>query len=166
MAAELISGRKASMKRTTSESDVYVELDLDGTGSGDISTGVPFYDHMLDALARHSLMNLSVTATGDTHIDVHHTVEDVAITLGQVFQVALEECSGIIDYGEGTIPLHEAVARASARLIVRLYFIPQGETTAKISTLFGGLFSCVMNRNVLESLRYIAAINVYIALLR
>ncbi|HIW47413.1 MAG TPA: imidazoleglycerol-phosphate dehydratase HisB [Candidatus Yaniella excrementigallinarum] len=166
MAAELISGRKASMKRTTSESDVYVELDLDGTGSGDISTGVPFYDHMLDALARHSLMNLSVKATGDTHIDVHHTVEDVAITLGEVFKVALGEKRGIRRYGEATIPMDEALARASVDLSGRPYFIHEGETEAQIYHLIGGHFTGAMTRHVFESFSYHAAINVHIDLLR
>ena len=79
--AELLSGRRARMERATSESTVVVELDLDGTGVADISTSVPFYDHMLTALAKHSLIDLTVQATGDTHIDVHHTVEDVALSL-------------------------------------------------------------------------------------
>lgn len=154
------------MKRTTSESDVYVELDLDGTGSGDISTGVPFYDHMLDALARHSLMNLSVKATGDTHIDVHHTVEDVAITLGEVFKVALGEKRGIRRYGEATIPMDEALARASVDLSGRPYFIHEGETEAQIYHLIGGHFTGAMTRHVFESFSYHAAINVHIDLLR
>ena len=89
MAAELISGRRARMTRTTSESDVHVEMDLDGTGRAEISTSVPFYDHILTALSRHSQIDLTVRATGDTHIDVHHTVEDVAITLGEVLKTAL-----------------------------------------------------------------------------
>ncbi len=166
MAAELVSGRKALMKRTTSESDVYVELDLDGTGNGDISTGVPFYDHMLDALARHSLMNLTVKATGDTHIDVHHTVEDVAITIGEVFKVALGEKRGIRRYGEATIPMDEALARASVDLSGRPYFIHEGETEAQVYHLIGGHFTGAMTRHVFESFSYHAAINVHIDLLR
>ena len=100
MAAELISGRRARMTRTTSESDVYVEMDLDGTGRAEISTTVPFYDHMLTALSRHSQIDLTVRATGDTHIDVHHTVEDVAITLGEVLKTALGDKSGIRRFGD------------------------------------------------------------------
>src|SRR5690625_3103674 len=132
MAAELISGRKASMKRTTSESHVYVEVDLDGTGTSKISTGVPFYDHMLDALSRHSLMDLTVEATGDIQVDVHHTVEDVAITLGEVFKVALGDKRGIRRYGEATIPMDEALARAVVDLSGRPYFIHEGESEAQI----------------------------------
>src|SRR5690625_2932806 len=89
MAAELISGRKASMKRTTSESDVYVEVDLDGTGTSKISTGLPYYGHMLHSLIQHSLIVLYVEATGDIQVVVHHTLEDVAIILGEVLKVAL-----------------------------------------------------------------------------
>lgn len=87
MGAELLSGRRASMTRTTSESNVSVEADLDGTGQSQISTSVPFYDHMLTAVSKHSLIDLTVTASGDTHIDVHHVVEDVAITLGEVLKL-------------------------------------------------------------------------------
>ena len=90
MAAEIVSGRRARMQRTTSESDVRVELDLDGTGVADISTSVPFYDHMLTALAKHAQMDLTVHATGDTHIDVHHTVEDTSIVIGQAIAEALD----------------------------------------------------------------------------
>ena len=111
MAAELISGRRARMTRTTSESDVYVEMDLDGTGRAEISTTVPFYDHMLTALSRHSQIDLTVRATGDTHIDVHHTVEDVAITLGEVLKTALGDKSGIRRFGEASVPLDEALSR-------------------------------------------------------
>ena len=82
--------RTARIERTTSESDVVVELDLDGTGATDISTTVPFYDHMLTALGKHSLIDLTVRATGDTHIDVHHTVEDTAICIGEALRAALE----------------------------------------------------------------------------
>ena len=82
-------GRTARMERTTSESSVLVEINLDGTGVSDISTSVPFYDHMLTALSKHSLIDMTVKATGDTHIDVHHTVEDVAITFGEVLRTAL-----------------------------------------------------------------------------
>lgn len=166
MAAELISGRKASMKRTTSESDVYVELDLDGTGTSEISTGVPFFDHMLDALTRHSLMDLTVQATGDTHIDVHHTVEDTAITLGEVFKVAMGDKRGIRRYGESTIPMDEALARAVVDLSGRPYFIHDGESEAQVYHLIGGHFTGAMTRHVFESFSHHAAINVHIDLLR
>ena len=100
-------GRTARMERTTSESSVLVEINLDGTGVSDVSTSVPFYDHMLTALSKHSLIDMTVKATGDTHIDVHHTVEDVAITFGEVLRTALGNKAGIRRFGEATVPLDE-----------------------------------------------------------
>ena len=86
MTVDTTTGRTARLERITSESSVLVELDLDGTGRSEISTTVPFYDHMLTALSKHSLIDLTVQATGDTHIDAHHTVEDVAITIGELLE--------------------------------------------------------------------------------
>lgn len=102
MSAESLGGRKARMERVTSESSVFVELDLDGTGKSEISTSVPFFDHMLTALSKHSLIDLTVRATGDTHIDVHHTVEDTAITIGEVLRTALGNKAGIRRFGTAT----------------------------------------------------------------
>ena len=107
--------RTARVERATSETKLVVELDLDGTGVGDISTGVGFYDHMLTALAKHSGMDLTVRADGDLHIDAHHTVEDVAIALGQAFAEALGDKRGITRYGDATIPMDEVLAQAAAR---------------------------------------------------
>jgi imidazoleglycerol-phosphate dehydratase len=95
-----------------SESSVLVEINLDGSGVSDISTSVPFYDHMLTALSKHSLIDMTVKATGDTHIDAHHTVEDVAITFGEVLRTALGNKAGIRRFGEATVPLDEALAHA------------------------------------------------------
>ena len=104
--------RTARIERTTSESSVVVEIDLDGAGATDISTTVPFYDHMLTALGKHSLIDLTVRATGDTHIDVHHTVEDTAICIGEALRIALGDKRGIRRFGEATVPLDEALAQA------------------------------------------------------
>lgn len=112
MSAELIGARRARMERVTSESSVFVELDLDGSGVSEISTTVPFFDHMLTALSKHSLIDLTVRATGDTHIDVHHTVEDTAITIGEVLRVALGNKAGIRRFGTSYAPLDEALARS------------------------------------------------------
>ncbi|MGJ0387557.1 imidazoleglycerol-phosphate dehydratase, partial [Paenarthrobacter nicotinovorans] len=106
------AARTARMERTTSESSVLVEINLDGSGISDISTSVPFYDHMLTALCKHSLIDMTVKATGDTHIDAHHTVEDVAITFGEVLRTALGDKAGIRRFGEATVPLDEALAHA------------------------------------------------------
>ena len=107
-----MSARTARVERETSESKVLVEVDLDGTGRHDISTGVGFYDHMLTAFARHSLVDLTVQTSGDTHIDAHHTVEDTAIVLGQALRQALGDKVGIRRFGDATVPLDEALVQA------------------------------------------------------
>ena len=103
--------RKARIERTTSESTITVELDLDGTGASSISTGVGFYDHMLTALSKHSLIDLTVDAVGDVHIDGHHVVEDTAIVIGQALAGALGDKKGIRRFGDAIVPLDEALAR-------------------------------------------------------
>ena len=108
--------RTARIERTTSESSVLVELDLDGTGRTDVSTTVPFWDHMLTALGKHSLIDLRVRATGDTDIDVHHTVEDTAICIGEALRVALGDKRGITRFGDALVPLElNQIGRASCR---------------------------------------------------
>ncbi|MGZ8769586.1 MAG: imidazoleglycerol-phosphate dehydratase, partial [Aeromicrobium sp.] len=104
--------RTARIERKTSESHVVVEIDLDGTGTNDIETGVGFYDHMLTALSRHSLIDLKVIAEGDIHIDAHHTVEDTAICIGEAIREALGDKVGIRRYGDAIVPLDEAIAQA------------------------------------------------------
>jgi imidazoleglycerol-phosphate dehydratase len=103
--------RDALVTRKTSETDIRVRLALDGAGQSQIQTGIGFFDHMLEALARHSLYDLEIEAKGDLHIDAHHTVEDVGIVLGQAFAKALGDRAGIRRYGEATVPLDEALAR-------------------------------------------------------
>src|SRR5687768_9129630 len=101
--------RSAIRKRVTKETSVEVELELDGTGTTDCTTGIPFYDHMLDQLGRHGGFDLVVRATGDLHIDTHHTVEDVAITLGEAFREAVGDKAGIRRFASGRFPLDEAL---------------------------------------------------------
>src|SRR4029079_8926389 len=100
--------RVAARHRSTKETTIDVSIDLDGTGVTDVSTGIPFYDHMLDQLGRHSGFDLRVQATGDLHIDTHHTVEDVAITVGEAFREALGDKRGIRRFASGRFPLDEA----------------------------------------------------------
>lgn len=166
MVAELISNRRARMQRTTSESNVFVELDLDGTGSSDISTSVPFFDHMLTALAKHSQMDLVVKASGDTHIDVHHTVEDVAITIGEVLKVALGDKRGIRRFGEASVPLDEALSRAVVDLSGRPYLVHEGEPEGQQYHLIGGHFTGSMTRHVFEALTFHASICVHLDVVR
>ena len=103
--------RSAEVRRDTLETRIVVRLDLDGTGTARLDTGVPFLEHMLDQVARHGLLDLDVRAEGDLHIDDHHTVEDIGITLGQAFHRALEDKRGIRRYGHAYVPLDEALSR-------------------------------------------------------
>ncbi len=101
--------RAATITRTTKETDITLELDLDGTGKTEVDTGVPFFDHMLDAFGRHGLFDLKVNAVGDVEIDAHHTVEDVGIVLGQAFATALGDKRGITRFGSAFVPMDEAL---------------------------------------------------------
>lgn len=103
--------RRASVNRDTLETRIEVSVDLDGSGRGEFTTGVPFLEHMLDQIARHGLIDLKVSAAGDTHIDDHHTVEDIGITFGQAVKQALGERKGISRYGHAYVPLDEALSR-------------------------------------------------------
>jgi imidazoleglycerol-phosphate dehydratase len=103
--------RIAQVTRNTSETQVSISLNLDGTGKSELNSGVPFLDHMLDQIARHGLIDLNVQATGDTHIDDHHTVEDVGITLGQAIAQAIGDKKGLTRYGHSYVPLDEALSR-------------------------------------------------------
>lgn len=108
--------RQATRNRTTKETDISLSLDLDGTGKTDIDTGVPFFDHMLDAFGRHGLFDLIVKATGDIDVDAHHTVEDVGIVLGEAFAQALGEKRGINRFGSSYVPMDEALVLAACDL--------------------------------------------------
>jgi imidazoleglycerol-phosphate dehydratase len=115
--------RKASLRRTTKETDVEVAVDLDGTGNAAISTGIGFLDHMLDLLARHSRIDLHVTARGDLHIDHHHTTEDVGIALGQALKQALGDMKGITRYADVHVPMDEALTRVAIDISGRPFLV-------------------------------------------
>ena len=115
--------RQATINRKTAETEITVEIDLDGTGSYDNKTGVGFFDHMLDQLARHALIDMKVRATGDLHIDDHHTVEDTGIALGQALREALGDKRGIRRYGECQLPMDEAQVRCALDLSGRAYLV-------------------------------------------
>src|SRR6187399_3379562 len=106
-----LPGRTARIDRKTAETQITVEVNLDGEGRADLLTGVPFLDHMLDQLARHGMLDLVVRAEGDLHIDAHHTVEDIGITLGQAVAKALGDKGGLVRYGHAYVPLDEALSR-------------------------------------------------------
>lgn len=119
--------RKASLRRTTKETDVEVAVDLDGTGASEIETGVGFFDHMLDLLARHSRIDLTVTAKGDLHIDHHHTTEDVGIALGQAVKRALGDMKGITRYADVHLPMDEALTRVAMDISGRPFLVFKAE---------------------------------------
>jgi imidazoleglycerol-phosphate dehydratase len=115
--------RKAIVKRKTKETDITLELNLDGTGANKVSTTIPFMDHMLSLMAKHGLMDLKLKARGDTHVDFHHTVEDVGIVLGQALKKALGNMKGIRRYGAASVPMDEALAQASLDISGRPYLV-------------------------------------------
>ena len=115
--------RKAEITRKTKETDIQLTIDLDGRGDGKVDTGVPFLDHMLDLFARHGMFDLAVICKGDLHIDDHHTVEDIAICLGQAFAKALGEKKGIVRYGSAYVPMDETLARSVVDLSGRSYLV-------------------------------------------
>ncbi|MBE3583366.1 MAG: imidazoleglycerol-phosphate dehydratase HisB [Limnochordaceae bacterium] len=115
-------GRQARVERKTAETDITVELDLDGVGTSQVRTGIGFFDHMLDALARHSLFNLKVEATGDLQVDGHHLVEDTAICLGRALEGALGAKGGLVRFGWAAVPMDDAFVLAAVDLSGRPYF--------------------------------------------
>ena len=157
--------RTATVSRTTRESSVELTLDIDGTGQVDVSTSVPFFDHMLTALGTHARFDLTVRATGDTHIDAHHTVEDTAIVLGQALREALGDKRGFARFGDAMVPLDEALAQAVVDLSGRPYCVHTGESEAQALHLIGGHFTGSLTRHVFESIAHHAAICLHIRLL-
>jgi imidazoleglycerol-phosphate dehydratase len=115
--------RRATLSRKTAETDISVSVNLDGSGQYKMSTGIGFFDHMLDQLARHSLIDMQITASGDLHIDDHHTVEDVGITLGQALAQALGDKKGIRRYGSCLLPMDDALVRVALDLSARPFLI-------------------------------------------
>ncbi len=121
--------RTASVERNTKETQISVSLDLDGTGQYDVSTGIGFLDHMLEQLSRHSLIDLTVKAEGDLHIDFHHTTEDTGIAIGEAFAMALGDRKGITRYGSAYIPMDETLSRVALDISNRPYLIWRVEFT-------------------------------------
>ena len=160
--------RTAEVIRNTSESNVRVLIDLDGTGASSISTSVGFYDHMLTALSRHSLIDMTIQATGDTHIDGHHVVEDTAIALGQALLMALGDKAGITRFGEATVPLDEALASCVIDISGRGYAVCSGEPDQQAYARIGGsgvVYMGSMTRHVIESLASNAAMCIHMRVL-
>jgi imidazoleglycerol-phosphate dehydratase len=164
------SPRTATMERQTSESKVRVQLNLDGTGRSSISTGVGFFDHMLGALAKHSLIDMDVESTGDLHIDAHHTVEDTAIVLGQTMRTALGDKQGIRRFGDAVVPLDEALAAAVVDVSGRPYCVHTGEPAGQEKVLIGGgsggvAYPGSLTRHVLETFAFHAQICLHVTVM-
>jgi len=140
--------RFARIERGTKESKVLVEIELDGTGATDISTGVPFYDHMLDQLGRHGLMDLTVRTEGDVEVDIHHTVEDTSIALGEAFRAAMGDKSGIRRFGDALVPLDETLVQVAVDLSGRPYLVHH---EPEIVELIGGTYDTAMTKHIWES---------------
>ncbi|MFT3872125.1 MAG: imidazoleglycerol-phosphate dehydratase HisB [Nocardioides sp.] len=157
--------RSAICDRETRESKVHVEVDLDGTGRAEVSTGVGFYDHMLTAFARHSLVDLTVETVGDTHIDAHHTVEDTAIVLGQALREALGDKSGIRRFGDALVPLDEALVQCAVDVSGRPYCVHVGEPEGQEYVVVGGDYAGSLTRHVFETLAFHAHLAVHIRVL-
>ena len=159
----MTTDRRARLERKTRESDIVVELNLDGTGEVSIDTGVPFFDHMLTALGSHASFDLMITARGDVDIEAHHTVEDTAIVLGQALGKALGDKKGIRRFGDAFIPMDETLAHAAVDVSGRPYFVHTGEPEYLVDFTIAGSgvpYHTVINRHVFESL----ALNAKIAL--
>lgn len=132
---QVMSARQATIDRTTSETDISVAVNLDGAGERDIATGIGFFDHMLDQLARHSLIDMTIKAKGDTHIDDHHTVEDTGIALGQAVSKALGDRRGVTRYASLDLAMDEALTRAAVDVSGRPFLVWRVDFTApKIGT--------------------------------
>ncbi len=160
--------RTARLERQTKESKVLVELDLDGSGRADVSTGVGFYDHMLASFARHALVDLRVQADGDTHIDAHHTVEDTAIVLGDALREALGDKVGIRRFGDATVPLDEALVQAVVDISGRPYCVHSGEPAGQEYVQIGGSgvsYLGSLTRHVFETLAFHAHMAVHVRVL-
>jgi imidazoleglycerol-phosphate dehydratase len=160
--------RTARVERQTRESKVVVEVDLDGSGRTDVSTGVGFFDHMLDAFGRHALLDLTVQTEGDTHIDAHHTVEDTAIVLGQALRQALGDKVGIRRFGDATVPLDEALVQAVVDVSGRPYCVHTGEPEGQQYVVLGGSgigYLGSLTRHVFETLAFHAHLGLHVRVL-
>jgi imidazoleglycerol-phosphate dehydratase len=153
--------RKGRVARTTKESDVLVEIDLDGTGEVTVDTGVPFYDHMLSQLGKHGAFDLNVKTKGDISVDEHHTIEDTALALGTAFKEALGDKSGIRRYGDATLPLDEVLVRAAVDLSGRPYLV---HSETEIAPMIGS-YDTTLTKHIWESFVNSADITLHIKVL-
>jgi imidazoleglycerol-phosphate dehydratase len=161
--------RTATLDRQTKESKVHVEVDHDGAGRADVSTGIGFYDHMLTSFARHSLVDLTVLTEGDTHVDAHHTVEDTAIGVGQALREALGDKQGIRRFGDAMVPLDEALVQCAVDVSGRPYCVHVGEPDGQAYVVIGGdsgpSYAGSLTRHVFETVAFHAQIALHVRVL-
>jgi imidazoleglycerol-phosphate dehydratase len=155
--------RTARVERVTNETKVLVEIDLDGTGKAQLGTGVGFYDHMLNQLARHGGFDLTVRTEGDLEIDAHHTMEDTAIALGEAFARALGDKAGIRRYGSATVPMDEVLCRAAVDLSGRPYVV---HDEPELAPHIGPVYPTSMTRHIFESFGLAARLTLHVSVLR
>jgi imidazoleglycerol-phosphate dehydratase len=153
--------RSARVERSTKESQVEVVLELDGTGTTDVATGVPFYDHMLAQLGKHALFDLRVKAVGDVEVDAHHTVEDVAIVLGQALREALGDKAGIVRFGDALVPLDETLVQAVVDVSGRPYCVHEEPELVELI----GSYDTTLTRHIFESFASAAQICLHVRVL-
>ncbi len=153
--------RTARVSRDTKESSVLIELNLDGSGENEISTGVPFYDHMLSQLSKHGLFDLKVATKGDVEVDEHHTIEDTALALGQAFSEALGDKTSIRRYGDATVPLDDVLVRAAVDLSGRPYLVHKEPEMAPMI----GSYDTTLNKHIWESFINQAKITLHVEVL-
>ena len=151
--------RTGTVQRTTQETDITVELTLDGAQTSSISTGVGFFDHMLTLLAKHGRFGLVVEAKGDTYVDAHHTVEDIGLALGQALVKALGDKSGIERYGDAWVPMDEALTQVVIDLSGRPYLVFQGEWSTPV---LGGNFETELVEDFFQALAMSGAMNLHV----
>src|SRR3954468_18547222 len=157
--------RRARVERSTKESQVEVVLDLDGRGDTDVSTGVPFFDHMLAQLGKHALFDLRVRAVGDIEVDAHHTVEDVSIVLGDALREALGDKAGITRFGDALVPLDETLVQVAVDVSGRPYCVHTGEADGQEYVVIGGQYVGSLTRHVFETLAHHAGIALHVRVL-
>jgi imidazoleglycerol-phosphate dehydratase len=155
--------RIARIERATTETKVLVELDLDGSGNADISTGVGFFDHMLHQIARHGGFDLALQTVGDLEIDAHHTIEDTALALGAAFAEALGDKAGIRRYGSATIPMDEVLVRAAVDVSGRPYVV---HDEPALAPYIGPVYPTSMTRHIWESFGQAARLTLHVEVLR
>ncbi|MEV4412221.1 imidazoleglycerol-phosphate dehydratase HisB [Catellatospora sp. NPDC049609] len=156
--------RTGRVERVTKETKVLVEIDLDGTGRGEIGTGVGFFDHMLNQIARHGGFDLTVRTEGDLEIDAHHTMEDTALALGEAFAIALGDKAGIRRYGDAVVPMDEVLVQAAVDLSGRPYVVH--DEPMDLAPYIGPVYPTSMTRHIFESFGQTARITLHVSVLR